>query len=69
MEAFTLQGREATIVTTTGEMPGRRIVAVHGLVQGNVVRARHLGRDIDAANRNLVGGEILRYGTAVTTEP
>lgn len=49
------------IVTTTGEIPGRRIVAVHGLVRGNVIRARHLGRDIGAAIRNLVGGEIREY--------
>lgn len=48
------------IVSTTGEVPGRRIVRVHGLVRGNVIRARHLGRDI--------GAEILCYGTAVTVE-
>ena len=49
------------IVATTGEVPGRRIVQVHGLVRGNVIRARHLGRDIGAAIRNLMGGEIREY--------
>ncbi len=49
------------IVSTTGEVPGRRIVRVHGLVRGNVIRARHLGRDIGAAIRNLMGGEIREY--------
>lgn len=49
------------IVTTTGEVAGHRVVEVHGLVRGNVIRARHLGRDIGAGIRSLVGGEIREY--------
>lgn len=49
------------IVTTTQEVPGYRVVEVHGLVRGSTIRARHLGRDLLAVLRNLVGGEILEY--------
>jgi uncharacterized protein YbjQ (UPF0145 family) len=49
------------IVTTTESVPGRRIGRVLGLVRGNTIRARHLGRDIGAALRNLAGGEIREY--------
>src|SRR5690606_23110652 len=40
---------------------GKRIVRVLGLVRGNTIRARHIGRDILAGLRNLVGGEIHEY--------
>ena len=49
------------IVTTTGTLPGRRIVRTLGLVRGNTIRARHLGRDIGAALRSLAGGEVTEY--------
>jgi len=49
------------IVTTTQEIPGYHVVEVRGLVRGSTIRARHLGRDILALLRNLVGGEILEY--------
>lgn len=49
------------IVTTTSEVAGKRIARTLGLVRGNTVRARHLGRDIMAALRNLVGGEVPEY--------
>lgn len=49
------------IVVTTDEIPGRRITAVIGLVRGNTIRARHLGRDIAAVFKNMVGGEIDDY--------
>ncbi|MCD6451495.1 MAG: YbjQ family protein [Acidobacteria bacterium] len=49
------------IVTTTDDIPGMKIVKVMGLVRGNTVRARHLGRDIMAGLRNVVGGEIHEY--------
>ncbi len=49
------------IVTTTSSIPGKRIVRTLGLVRGNTIRARHLGRDITASLRNLVGGEISEY--------
>ncbi len=49
------------IVTTTEEVPGHEIVEILGLVRGNTVRARHLGQDILAGLRNVVGGEIVEY--------
>ncbi len=49
------------IVTTTEEVPGHEIVEILELVRGNTVRARHLGRDILAGLRNVVGGEIKEY--------
>lgn len=49
------------ILVTTDEVPGREITAVIGLVRGNTVRARHLGRDLMASLKNMVGGEIDEY--------
>jgi len=49
------------IVITTFEIPGHRIVTTHGLVRGNTIRARHVGKDILAALRNLAGGEVREY--------
>ena len=49
------------VVTTTEYLPGYRIKRVLGIVSGSVVRARHLGRDILAGLRNIVGGEIKEY--------
>lgn len=49
------------IVTTTGAIEGKRIVRTLGLVRGNTIRARHLGRDVMAGLRNIVGGEISEY--------
>jgi len=49
------------ILTTTSEIPGLRVVRTHGMVRGSTIRARHLGKDILAVLRNLVGGEIHEY--------
>ncbi len=49
------------ITTTTCEIAGKRIVRTLGIVRGNTVRSRHLGRDILAAFRNMVGGEVHEY--------
>ncbi len=49
------------IVVTTDEIPGYRIKEVFGLVRGNTVRARHVGRDIMAGLRTVVGGEVVEY--------
>jgi uncharacterized protein YbjQ (UPF0145 family) len=48
-------------VVTTDTIEGKRIVRTLGLVRGNTIRARHLGRDILAALRNIVGGEVAEY--------
>jgi len=49
------------IVVTSSEVCGRRVVRTLGLVRGNTIRARHIGKDILAGLRNLVGGEISEY--------
>jgi len=49
------------IVTTNLEIAGKRIVRTVGLVKGNTIRARHLGQDIAAFFRNVVGGEVKEY--------
>jgi uncharacterized protein YbjQ (UPF0145 family) len=49
------------IVATTETLPGRDVTATLGLVRGNTIRARHLGKDIAAAFKNLAGGEISDY--------
>lgn len=49
------------IVSTTNEIPGKKIVENLGIVRGNTVRARNIGRDIGAGFKNLIGGEIKTY--------
>ncbi len=49
------------ILVTTESIPHMRIVRSLGLVRGNTVRCRHLGRDILALFRNMVGGEVYEY--------
>ncbi len=49
------------MIVTTDEIPGREIQEVLGIVMANSVRAKHLGRDIMAGFRNIVGGEITEY--------
>lgn len=49
------------ILATTDHVTGKTIKKTLGLVRGNTIRARHLGRDILAFLRNIVGGEIRDY--------
>jgi uncharacterized protein YbjQ (UPF0145 family) len=49
------------IICTTEGIAGKRVVRTLGLVRGNTIRARHIGKDILAAFRNIVGGEISEY--------
>jgi len=49
------------ILTTTESIKGKKIVRTLGLAKGNTIRARHIGRDIMALLRNIVGGEITEY--------
>ena len=49
------------IVVTTPTIEGKKITKIFGIVRGNTVRARHLGKDILAVLKNLVGGEIEEY--------
>jgi len=49
------------IVTTTETIPNREIYQILGVARGSTVRARHIGRDIFAGLKNIVGGEIEEY--------
>jgi len=49
------------IVTTSGQIEGKTIAKTIGLVKGSTIRARHLGKDIMAGLRGVVGGEITEY--------
>ena len=54
------------IVVNTETIPGYDIQEVKGLVQGNTIRAKHMGRDIAAGLKNLVGGELTGYTELLT---
>lgn len=49
------------ILTTLEGVPGKQIVRHYGLVQGSTVRAKHIGKDILAGFKNIVGGELRSY--------
>lgn len=49
------------IVTTAETIAGKRVRRVLGLVRGNTVRTRHIGRDLTAAFKNITGGEVREY--------
>ena len=49
------------IIVTTSTIAGKEIVETLGLVRGNTIRARHVGKDILAGFKNILGGEIEEY--------
>ncbi|MEZ5965722.1 MAG: YbjQ family protein [Planctomycetota bacterium] len=49
------------IVTTTPDVPGKRVVATIGLVRGSAIRTRHVFHDFAEWIRNLVGAELQHY--------
>lgn len=55
------------ITTTTDSIPGKKVTQILGVVKGNTIRAKHIGRDIAAGFKTLVGGEIKGY-TEMTTQ-
>lgn len=54
------------ILVNTSEITGREITEMLGLVRGNSIRARHIGHDIMAGLRNIVGGEVKEYTKMIT---
>jgi uncharacterized protein YbjQ (UPF0145 family) len=54
------------IITTAEHIEGRAVVKTIGLVKGNTIRARHIGRDVIALVKNVVGGEISDYTQMMT---
>ena len=53
--------RHNIMIVTTPEVHGRQIRSMLGMVRGNTIRARNIGRDIAAVFRSIVGGEIKEY--------
>lgn len=49
------------LIVTTETIPGKEVVEVKGLVRGSTIRAKHVGKDIAAAFKNLAGGELHSY--------
>ena len=56
------------IVTTTDSIPNHEIREILGIARGNVVQSKHIGKDIMAGLRGLVGGEIEEYTELMTDE-
>ncbi len=54
------------IYTTTNMIPGKEIAEVRGVVTGNVVQSKHIGRDLMAGLKSIVGGEIRGYTEMMT---
>ena len=52
---------DAMLVSTTPQIPGKKVVRMLGVAMGNTVRARFIGRDIIAGIRNIIGGELKEY--------
>lgn len=55
------------LITTTETIPGMEITQMLGLVRGNTVQSRNIGRDIFAGLKNIVGGEIKAYTELLAT--
>ncbi len=49
------------LLSTAENVPGCEVIEVLGLVKGNTIRSRHIGQDIAAGFRNVVGGEVSNY--------
>lgn len=58
--------KKKMIIVNTDHVPGYKVIKVHGLVKGNIVQAKHIGKDIVAGLRTIVGGEIKEYTEMLT---
>jgi len=54
------------IITTTPEVPGKKIIQILGIAKGSTVRSKHVGRDIAANFKSMVGGELKGYTEMLT---
>lgn len=50
------------IISTTESIPNREILEILGVARGSTIRAKHIGKDIMAGLRTIVGGELKEYG-------
>ena len=55
------EGGKKILLTNIEAIPGQRIIEHFGLVSGSTIRAKHIGRDLMASLKNLVGGELKGY--------
>lgn len=55
------QARGLMLLSNLEIVPGKRVVKHLGLVQGSTVRAKHVGKDLFASLKNIVGGELKAY--------
>lgn len=58
---MSVNSTHSVIISNTENIPGRRIAEFYGVVTGNTVRAKHVGRDIMAGLKNIIGGELKGY--------
>ncbi|HEX8287709.1 MAG TPA: YbjQ family protein [Pyrinomonadaceae bacterium] len=58
--------KKGMIYTTTPDVPGREIQEILGIVSGNVVQSKHVGKDIMAGLKSVIGGEIKSYTDMLT---
>jgi uncharacterized protein YbjQ (UPF0145 family) len=58
---LTVKKEKSVILTTLEGVPGKTIIEHYGLVQGSTIRAKHIGKDIMAGFKNIVGGELKAY--------
>ena len=56
-----VESKYPIVLSNIESVPGRDIVEFYGVVSGNTVRAKHIGRDIMAGLKNIVGGELVGY--------
>lgn len=56
-----LKTKITMILSTTENIPNKEVIEIIGLVKGNSVRARNIGRDVFALMKNVIGGEIVAY--------
>jgi uncharacterized protein YbjQ (UPF0145 family) len=54
------------IISTTGSIAGKEISETLGMVKGNTIRAKHIGKDILAGLKSIIGGEITQYTEAMS---
>lgn len=54
------------LILTIESVPGKKITEVKGLVKGSTIRAKHIGKDIGAGLKQLVGGELTGYDEMMT---
>lgn len=54
------------IIVNTNEIAGKKVSETLGLVKGSTIRAKHIGKDIAASFRHLIGGEMKEYNEMLT---